>query len=483
MTIILMLLMTLTSLAASPLGATLDKNSDLFFKFPRIHQITQQLKASAVLSTTALNDRGLNISASVSKSTRPDIGAEELAQVGVHRNSQTDLNTSLNLGLRNVGYFNSTQLQLNGAWANSEWQKLNNNIETIDSSKNYSLNLSYDIINGGYKDLRYLENKATERLEFSNLIGLTETLVRYYLDYRYQLLDIYSSYCKLKTSREDLEVMRKALEEIKLSYQLKSTSYKNYLNVMDTFNFVKRNNINYELNYEIFLQRLYFWSNLSIEEWKANFAASVTCPERKEQFSAFFINKPEEKPVYEETILGLRTKASGEAAQFTYLQVKQQIKPSVRPYLEFGQDNSAGYTDKSVAVGVTLNWDTPSVKNKGQVLGAHYNAGAAKIANESNELQFVSQIRTYLITFDKNKELLQLSIDSLENSNSLVKLLEVQKSIGQVDSLSLSNAYTQRNQIRNAIFDSMVNIEKTQQEIYYLKNWKELLVRVGIDLK
>ena len=165
------------------------------------------------------------------------------------------------------------------------------------------------------------------------------------------------------------------------------------------------------------------------------------------------------------------------------MQVKQQIKPSVRPFLEFGQDNNAGYQDKSVAVGVTLNWDTPSVKNKGQVLGAHYNAGAARIANESNELQFVSQIRTYLVTFEKNKELLQLSIDSLENSNSLVKLLEVQKSIGQVDSLSLSNAYTQRNQIRNAIFDSMVNIEKTQQEIYYLKNWKELLVRVGIDLK
>jgi hypothetical protein len=72
---------------------------------------------------------------------------------------------------------------------------------------------------------------------------------------------------------------------------------------------------------------------------------------------------------------------------------------------------------------------------------------------------------------------------SLENSNSLVQLLEVQKSIGQVDSVSLSNAYTQRNQILNNLFDSMINLEKTKLEVHYLKYWKDIVIRAGINIK
>jgi hypothetical protein len=90
---------------------------------------------------------------------------------------------------------------------------------------------------------------------------------------------------------------------------------------------------------------------------------------------------------------------------------------------------------------------------------------------------------TLKITYERTKKLLNMTIQSLENSNSLIKLLEVQKSIGQVDSLALSNAFTQRNQILSTMFDSLVNLEKAHQEIYYAKNWKELTNKAGISLK
>jgi hypothetical protein len=148
-----------------------------------------------------------------------------------------------------------------------------------------------------------------------------------------------------------------------------------------------------------------------------------------------------------------------------------------------GQEDSAGYDNKTIAMGVSFAWDTPSEKNQGQVLGAYYKAGAGQLANVSNERQFESLIKTYNLRFGKNKELLTLSLMSLENSNSLVQLLEVQKSIGQVDSVSLSNAYTQRNQILNNLFDSMINLEKTKLEVHYLKYWKDIVIRAGINIK
>ena len=484
---IFLLLLTFLNASASidsPLKQTLDKNSDVFFLFPRIRQITQELKASATLSSTATDDRGLNLSGSITRTKSPDIGQIQLINSGgVIRRSSNDLESSLSLGLKDAGHFNSTQLKLSTNWTKIGYQKIDSSTPSLDSTKNYSLNLSYDVIRGGYKDINYLSNKSTERTQFTALMSSVDNLVRNYLDYRYLLLDIYASYCKVLTSKEDLEVMKKAVQEIKLSYELKSVSYKQYLNVMDTYNFIQRNFTNYELNYEIFLQKVLFWADTPLDEWEASFVSTIQCPKDKKQFSSFLIQKPEERPIYTETTLGIQTRSAAEASQYSYMIAQQQIRPSVRPFVELSQNNFAGYQDKIFAVGVSVNWDTPSVKDKGQVLGSKYTAGAAQITNDVNERQFISQMKSYLVRFDKNKELLKLSIESLETSSSLVHLLEVQKSIGQVDTPSLSNAYTQRNSILNSIYDSMVNLEKTQQEIYYLKNWKELLSKAGISIR
>jgi hypothetical protein len=65
----------------------------------------------------------------------------------------------------------------------------------------------------------------------------------------------------------------------------------------------------------------------------------------------------------------------------------------------------------------------------------------------------------------------------------LVKLLEVQKSIGQIDSVSISNAYTQRNGIRNSLYDSLTAIERDHMHWRALIDWKPILAKAGINLK
>ena len=480
----LVVLLSPYAFGISPLRSSIEKHSESFFKFPRIRQITQQMRSSAAISASALEDRGLNLAGEIRRSNSPKLTSNDLVRAqGVYPITQSNLTSSLTFGLRNAGYLNSTQLELRSGWFSRDFQKLDSSFNTIDSFRDYSASLSYDVIKGGYTDPLYLNNRSTQQLQFSNLMSSTEQLVRSFLEYRSLLLDLYASYCKLKTSNNDLEILKRTEKEIKLSYQLKSTTYKQYLNVVDTVNFIERNNINYELNFKTNLQRLIFWSETDLEAWEKDFIANTNCPANTSEFSAFSSDRIEGLPSYKETILNLQTKAAAESAAYNYHSVKQQMRPSIRPFVEVGEEDSAGYKNQKISVGVNFNWDTPSQKTKAEVLGAFYSSEAAQIGNLSNERQFTSQMSTLKITYERTKKLLNMTIQSLENSNSLIKLLEVQKSIGQVDSLALSNAFTQRNQILSTMFDSLVNLEKAHQEIYYAKNWKELTNKAGISLK
>lgn len=465
------------------LSQGLDFFNDEFIKSPKIKSLSEQLEASIVRSTTATKDRGFVISGSLTQQRSPNLSENQIQDAGgIYSTNQESLNSKLSLGLRDVGIFNSTEISLNNSWTTRQYQKISNQISTIDSYRDYSLSVSYDLVRGGYNDLNYLNNKITEKNELNNLLSSSNSIVRAYIDYRFQLLDIFSSYCKLMTSQEDLEIMKKVVNEITLSYQLKSTSYKNYLNVVDTFNFIQRNNISYDLSFQLNLQRMLAWSDITKEEWEKKINSHFTCPKQKNQFQDV-IDIKKRKVSYINTILSRQARASLDSTQYTLNATRMNYQPSLRPYLQLGQEDSSGFNNRRFELGLQFSWDTPSKKNTGEIFAAGLNNRAAQNAIKYNEQFFNSNVNSFQISIEKYKQLLDLSLISFENSNSLIQLLEVQKSIGQVDSLSLSNAFTQRNQILNNLYDSLTNLEKTRQELVYLEEWKSVIALLGIEFK
>ena len=287
----------------------------------------------------------------------------------------------------------------------------------------------------------------------------------------------------MMTSSEDLQIMKKVVNEITLAYQLKSISYKNYLNVIDTFNFIQRNNISYDLSFQLNLQRMLTWSDITKEEWETKINQNFICPKKNEQFKKFIDNNQSLKAQYSHTLLSHQARANVDSTKYALNATRMNYRPSVKPYVQLGQEDSSGYYNKRIEVGVQFAWDTPSNKNSGEILAASLNNGAAHNNFKYNEQIFNSTVNSYQISIEKYKQLLDLSLSSFDNSNTLINLLEVQKTIGQVDSLSLSNAFTQRNQILNNLYDSLINLEKTRQELIYLENWKSVIGLFGIDFK
>jgi|GEM_PF-4302406 hypothetical protein len=483
-----MILLLLCSISAWSATNNLSQGLDLFnnefINSPKVKSLSQQLEARIIRSTTASRDRGLTIIGSIGQQQSPNLSGSQLQDAGgIYSTNQGSLNSKLTLGLRNVGIFNSTEISFNNAWVTRNYQKSSNLINTVDSYRDYSMGISYDLVRGGYNDLNYLNNKVTEKTELFNLLNTSNSVVRTYLDYRFQLLDIFSSYCKLMTSNEDLQIMRKVVSEITLSYQLKSISYKNYLNVIDTFNFIQRNNITYDLSFQLNLQRMLAWSDVTKEEWEAKITNNFKCPKQNSQFREVIENHQNLKAHYSHTLLSHQARANLESTHYALNATRMNYRPSVKPYLQFGQEDSSGFNNRRLELGVQFAWDTPSSKNTGEILSANLNNGAAQNTVKNNEQIFNATVNSYQISIGKYKQLLDLSLSSFDNSNALINLLEVQKSIGQVDSLSLSNAFTQRNQILNNLYDSLINLEKTRQELIYLENWKSVIALFGIEFK
>ncbi len=162
---------------------------------------------------------------------------------------------------------------------------------------------------------------------------------------------------------------------------------------------------------------------------------------------------------------------------------KRSYIPSVRPFLGFLQNNSYGFQYNQVEAGISINWDAPGHKQTSSVAGDQLSYQSSKVGIESIRNQFTALYENTVTNLRVNTDLLKASWDSYLNSNSLVKLLEVQKTIGQIDAVSISNAYTQRNQTLNSMYDSMFAIDKDFARLDALVKWRTILAKAGFNLK
>jgi hypothetical protein len=473
----------------STLKAEVYSSKDIshFLNYEKNQQILHSMRSLILQSQSILNDSWINVSADLNRSYGDELSPSSLSKAGgLYPELRDTLNTRLSLLPRNVGRFNSTRVDITLARTGSEYQILPGASAPNSTATAMELKFSYDVIKGGRQDPLYLQGQGQQAQLDANFYQLASSLVNNFFEYQEQILDLKAAYCKLELAKKDHTIVQKTAKEVEIAYQLKSTNYKQYLNIIDTKNFIERNLINYELQFENQKRILSLWQGKLAPEQLQAIVKDINClmseKDIREARTGISI-KSRKKKDFKRTLDYQIIRKELAEKQFALKSNQVALLPELRPYISLSRENQVYDTDKRIAVGISVNWDVPGKFQKNIVKAGQHEIKSTSSKYEASSNQFFSDSLVLANLIEKNKNLLELSLRSLENSDKLIKLLEVQKNIGQIDTVSLSNAYTQRNQILNSIFDSVIAIRKNFIRWKLQTEWKEFITKSGINIQ
>lgn len=332
---------------------------------------------------------------------------------------------------------------------NTSTQFQNLGLPKDEYSSDFNFKVQYNLINNGKNARSFISNKSFELINEaessnilseinSNFITITNLIIRYQLQ-RCQIIASKISISQLSKIIKTMNIKYKA-NQIEKQQVLNLTTLKEGLEVSVLENqnnaLALKNNIlqltkgGFELsdkNCKEMMTDKYLISSLK----KTNQALS--------QDFAF-------KKLPESIVL----KKEYDIKKQNIISKKQSLKPDINIYIKKSSINEriSSIRTNNNEIGVELNWIIPEKRNYQELAQAKVNKYIALqnyLLAKNTFKNKVSYLRNQVQLITKQVQRIKKNI---EINTKLLKILEIKKGIGQLDSLSIYNAFSQLNQSR-----------------------------------
>ena len=342
-----------------------------------------------------------------------------------------------------------------------------------------TLTLSYDLIRGGSSGLLWSQARgralASLRQYYEVLSSLIGTRVQ---AYRAGIL-LYVAQCKIRRLKSAQVSISDTVEGGRVQVKAKTLAFKDFLNFQNLENSFTERLAREQLNAQQLKQNLSIYGE-GVEKISEQLNSPLMVCDSGPKFSDAQISgyklDPTTLDAVAKSLPSVMAAQSAKEGAFHELRAAQITnKVSLSPFVSGGyvkQDAfSSQITPPSVQVGVNLVWNIPGTRG---ALNEEQAKAKLNSRNFSLRAEYQNSIaRLGVLQNELNSQLNILNIleKNLDNSDTLLRVLDTQRAIGNVESLNFSVAYLANVDAQNAIFDSWGAIEGDIFEISEYKNF------------
>lgn len=477
----------LTLLMTTMIGETLaaiDFEQDLFNLFLKSSPylaLREKAKAEWYVHQDVLRKSELSLSSRAYRKKAKDLATSELNLLGRYEKEDTLLNMTAEYRFKNSPILSSLALA-----ASVDFHKYG--YQTIDSSykpqsydaKEFGLTLSYDLAKGGKNDFTYINSRIEKNIKARSYFENLNQLKANYISFLRQALTLTVVNCQNKNLENSLKAIENTLQIAEIGSQVGTYSYKDLLNVRSLKNIVENRKLLAEVNYQTNLQKISLYGEEAQSFLTKTLIDDKFCQTflgQRANNSNQVVELDRANKVFFKTLPSkiLNHSISESRNKLNLTQVNR--RPAVRPYVKntAANENILGVEEKKIEVGITMDWDVPfaysfaTTRSEIATLNSLQTQMKLTETNYYNDVKNLNSRSNFLLKLIANVK------KTVEINDEILKILSTQRSIGKTDSLTLTNAFLNKNESLNQLYESNSEIILNNAQYFYEISWKLFL--------
>lgn len=438
--------------SAGPWEQQVNEALNQFKQTPDGKQIDFNLKFLKYASRSFLSQNNFQIDSSFGQTTRNESSNPASNNKNINQNS-------LSFGVSYTNW-NGLDASVSTSRISDEFQQAYTAIENPNEYNPTQFRLSYELIQEGDSGVTRSRSYAQYQGTLSQIHQTKSQQIQLTAIYQNHFIDYTTTLCKLQALSQAQTEVKETLQKGKAAKRAGTMPYKDYLNYEVLDNSISQNIINQQNQKDLLLEQASTWDKQYVE-----FIQKITTP--------YCMVENKTKPQIDPAELGARTPALAEVMALKKQALYEKnvndksYLPSIKPFVQYnnGVVDVLGDINNETQVGVELTWIIPSSKS-------HYDTKAAYLKTLylkrlENQRMFqqqasIAQTLRSIETASNSLTIIELSLTTLSN---ILKALKANISIGNANSLSYANNYTQYISAKLNQIDLHAQILKAQKEL------------------
>jgi hypothetical protein len=389
---------------------------------------------------------------------------------------ETDLRTLNSWNLKNELLYqprNSFEAALTANYSSSRFQE-----PTVypASASPYTLSLtvSYDLIRGGSSGLRESEERAAA-LEYSRTGAQREgDLLAERVRFLQSMTDLFMNECKIARVREAQTQVAETVKAARIQARTRTLSHKDLLNFVDLENTFARRMAEQEFNRSQLVERARGWGADALEAAQKLKTAGPDCEPPVQDLiarSTPLIDDKETRKLVEALPTFQEANFSREASLARMRVARFANRVSLKPFIS-GELDRTEVSSRGLAAGsagLLFEYRIPGPRGDYELAAAESDLASSTHAVRRSALEGQARVLELQASLASQRNILAVLEKSLQNSNELIRTLQIQRSIGSVDSLNYATAFVNQLDAASALLDSWAGMEKSMVELKELQ--------------
>lgn len=440
--------------------------------------IKDEISGSDALYQNVYRKYSFNLYSEVTRDRGDELGRANLNSIGRYEEATNSLTVGGSYRFINSPLLSSLTFDSSYTIEKTQYQLADPSLATpSENARQFDFTISYDLLRGGSRETQYLSSAAEEGQLQSNLYESYKGQREGYLSFLESAYRIMVTHCSLKNLDKSLIEIEKAETVFQLGSQVGTYAHKDYLNVKSLKRLVQgaKLNLGVELqiqkqNYTLFgsdakkkMDELLSTENLcdSYLGLGADTRNGIPATTKREEF-----NK-----TIDANIVSSQIQSSKNRVKLAQM----NLRPSLTPFMTLSRsrEQTVDVEDRRVAVGVRVEWDVASPYGSASATSELYGLRRLGTRYRLSERDFQNTIQNLRQRNEYVRSQIENVTATIQINDELLNILKTQRSIGKIDSLSLTNAYLNRNQSLNQLYDLNAQMMLNNYKYKYTFDWAE----------
>lgn len=324
------------------------------------------------------------------------------------------------------------------------------------------LSLSYDLVRGGNGSSENDRARSSAVSELSGKLQAWARLLELRLELQAVASALYANACKQKGLEDLAERARRARSEAELQKGAKVLSQTDFLNFRFLQSSVDARLASLVAEREELRERLLaFGESVQAKTLKGLERVDVCDPDLATLRSV----RPPASGGLERLAADLPAASAARAVQLALVFAREaqdtELLPGLSPFISARFARPDGFASEVAGVtgGLAMDWAVPGSKGYEALEAARKRHHAAEQESEAARLRALADLRALVARIRTRQGLIEVLELNAQDAGALVEILDVRRSIGDVDALNLASAVSGNLDAKFSLVDAAVDLE------------------------
>jgi hypothetical protein len=448
--------------------------------------IQNEMLASEILQKNVFRKFKFNLFSELTRDRGDELSESSLNRVGRYDEALSSLTVGGNYRFVNSPILSSLTFESRYKIEKSDYTLADQTYATpSDNASQFDFTVSYDLLRGGGRESQYLSSAVEQGQLKSNVFQSLKGQTDGYLSFLEAAYRAMVTYCSLKNFDKSLEEIEKTEKVFQIGSQVGTYAYKDYLNVKSLKGVVRGAKLNLVVELQNQIQNFFLFGSEAKKKLEELLTSDSVC-ENYLGLGASTTNLiPSSRSSSEKFQKTIAAKVVTSQIESTTSRVKlaqMNLLPSLTPFftLSRSREQTLDVEDRRVAVGIRVDWDVASQYGSASATSELYNLTRLGTRYRLSEYEFENKIKNLRQRNENIHNQIENVTALIQINDELLNILKTQRSIGKIDSLSLTNAYLNRNQSLSQLYELNAQMMLNNFKYKYTFEWSEFsLDRIG----